>query len=193
MSNSIPKIKRKTLCGYSLLFIVFFPLITFFGGWGFDILLGLPSWPPFPLNIIFGLTVLITGIAIGRKATLTLLKNGKGLPWGELVKEDSTKRLVRTGLYSRIRHPMTLGYCMLPAGMGLLFRSIGMTVFITLIIFTIMIIWLKTVEEPRLIKRFGSEYIKYMRKVPFIIPYPGKVWHNPEDEKQPSDSKILEE
>ena len=81
---------------------------------------------------------------------------------------------------------------MLPAGMGLLFRSIGMSFFITLIIFTIMIIWLKAVEEPRLVKRFGLEYIEYRRKVPFIIPYLGRVWKNPDDKPPQSEREVDE-
>jgi len=109
-----------------------------------------------------------------------------------LIEDDRPKKLVKTGLYAHIRHPMTLGYCMLPAGMGLLFRSIGMSFFITLIIFTIMIIWLKAVEEPRLVKRFGLEYIEYRRKVPFIIPYLGRVWKNPDDKPPQSEREVDE-
>ncbi|NIQ05125.1 MAG: isoprenylcysteine carboxylmethyltransferase family protein, partial [Candidatus Korarchaeota archaeon] len=59
-------------------------------------------------------------------------------------------RLVTTSLYACCRHPMTFGYSLLPCGMGILFRSLAMTFFIPVSLFSVMILWLKLREEPRL-------------------------------------------
>ena len=54
--------------------------------------------------------------------------------------------------------------------MGLLFRSLGMGIPITLTVLVIMIIRIKRVEEPQLAARFGEQYLEYKRTTPFMVP-----------------------
>jgi protein-S-isoprenylcysteine O-methyltransferase Ste14 len=65
---------------------------------------------------------------------------------------------------------MTFGYTLLPLGMGLLFRSLGMTLFIPAIVLAVQLIIIKKREEPNLTRRFGEQYLEYKRKTPFLIP-----------------------
>jgi hypothetical protein len=45
-----------------------------------------------------------------------------------------------------------------------------MTLLIPAFIFSVMIIWLKLWEEPRLERRFGEAYQAYKKRTPFLIP-----------------------
>jgi protein-S-isoprenylcysteine O-methyltransferase Ste14 len=65
---------------------------------------------------------------------------------------------------------MVLGYSLLPIGMGLMFQSLGMVLSVTPLALIVSIYILKTLEEPRLIERFGKEYTVYRKKTPFLLP-----------------------
>jgi protein-S-isoprenylcysteine O-methyltransferase Ste14 len=113
---------------------------------------------------------MFSGAAVGIKATRQLHRAGKGLPWGAFAKDTQASTLVTTGIYAHIRNPITLGYSLLPLGMGLLFRSLGMAIPIPLVVLAIMIIRIKRVEEPHLEKQFGEQYLEYKHNTPFMIP-----------------------
>ena len=168
-AERFPHLSWRMVAAYSIIFVAA-PLLTFFIGSFLDHMLLLPAFPPFPLNLVAGSSVLLFGLAIGIKATRLLYYKGRGLPWGEAKKQVQSTRLVTTSLYACCRHPMTFGYSLLPGGMGLLFRSLAMTVFIPVSLFTVMILWLKLWEEPRLERRFGQAYQDYKRQTPFMIP-----------------------
>ncbi|NIQ07060.1 MAG: hypothetical protein GWO20_15440, partial [Candidatus Korarchaeota archaeon] len=134
--NLIPKLHWKQLLPYLSIFITA-PILTFlFGNW-LDEIAGLPKFLPVPMNLIFGFLVFFPGLAIGIKSTRELYKKGYGLPWGELNETSKSKKLVTNGLYTYCRNPMTLGYSLLPSGMGIMFRSLSMTFIIPTIIITV--------------------------------------------------------
>ena len=165
----MPKLYWKQLLTYLSIFIVA-PVFTFFWGRWLDEIAGLPEFPPVPMNLVFGFLVFFPGLAIGIKSTRELYKKGYGLPWGELNEPSKSKKLVTNGLYAYCRNPMTLGYSMLPSGMGIMFKSLSMTILIPTIIITVATIYLKLWEEPKLETRFGKAYRKYKRKTPFLLP-----------------------
>jgi protein-S-isoprenylcysteine O-methyltransferase Ste14 len=154
---------------YSLIFVAA-PILTFVTGRFIDKILLLPEFPPFPVNLIAGFFFFSLGLTIGIKATRLLYYKGRGLPWGEIRRKDESTKLVTTGLYACCRNPMTFGYSLLPCGMGILLRSPAMTALIPAFIFSVMIIWLKLWEEPRLERRFGEAYRAYRKQTPFLIP-----------------------
>jgi protein-S-isoprenylcysteine O-methyltransferase Ste14 len=158
-----------TVLTYSLIFVAA-PILTFLTGRFLDQILLLPEFPPFPINLIIGFSVFFLALTIGIKATRLLYDKGRGLPWGEIRRKDESTRLVTTGLYACCRNPMTFGYSLLPCGMGIMFRSLAMTILIPALIFSVMIIWLKLWEEPRLERRFGEVYRAYRNQTPFLIP-----------------------
>lgn len=166
-----PPISWKRLGPYLLIFLIV-PITTFVIGRQLDSQLGLPPFPPFPLNLLSGFAVFFGGLALGIKATRLLYRVGGGLPWGELDAKAQSAILVTSGVYAFSRNPMTLGYSALPCGMGLMFQSLNMTLFAPLLVLTIMVIWLKVWEEPNLERRFGDPYRAYQKRTPFLIPHP---------------------
>jgi protein-S-isoprenylcysteine O-methyltransferase Ste14 len=169
LSNSTPTIQLRFFIPYLLIFLLV-PIGAFLLGSWFDIMLHLPSFPPIPFNIIFGITVMLGGAVIGIKATQQLRAIGKGLPWGEADKRFQSSVLLTTGLFAYTRNPITFGYTLLPVGMGLLFRSLGMSVLIPLIVLGVQLVIIKVREEPDLERRFGEEYLAYKRRTPFLVP-----------------------
>ncbi len=159
----------RDLALYLTIFIVM-PIITYFLGYSFNRIFQFPRWPPFPHNLVLGFTIFFSGLTLGIRASRQLLAQGRGLPWGELNRAVQSTHLVTSGFYAYCRHPITLGYTLLPCGMGLMFQSLGMSICIPLIVLLINILWLKMWEEPRLEQRFGAAYRHYKRDTPFLLP-----------------------
>jgi protein-S-isoprenylcysteine O-methyltransferase Ste14 len=168
-SSTKPAIRLRYFIPYFLIFLLV-PFGTYFLGRWIDMVLSFPPFPPFPFNIIFGISVMLGGAVIGIRATRQLRFSGHGLPWGEAEKESQSSVLVTNGFYAYSRNPMTFGYTLLPLGMGLLFHSLGMMVFIPLIVLGVQLVIIKKREEPHLEKRFGDEYLAYKKKTPFLVP-----------------------
>jgi len=78
------------------------------------------------------------------------------------------KKLITTGIYSKIRHPIYLGRMFINLGFLIIFPILPMA-FVS--IFFIVIWYLMAFYEERiLIKKFGKNYKKYKKKVPMFIP-----------------------
>lgn len=174
MTAQRPAISRAQLLVYMMIFIVV-PIVTYLTGRWVDRNLSLPAFPPFPVNLLLGFTVFYVGLKMGIRSTKVLYRRGLGLPWGEARKDVETSRLVVTGPYAYTRNPMILGYSLLPCGMGLMFRSIGMSTTIPLVVVLVNVAIAKLREEPHLEERFGQEYIDYKRSTPFLIPGLGDI------------------
>jgi protein-S-isoprenylcysteine O-methyltransferase Ste14 len=168
------QVKVPHLAIYLTIFVAV-PLLTFLVGGAIDRALGLPLFPPFPWNLLAGLSVFLFGLWLGLKSTRLLYSMGDGLPWGEARSQDRTRKLVTTGVYAYTRNPMVIGYSLLPVGMGLMFQSPGMTVSISPIVFIVNILIVKLKEEPSMKARFGAEYIRYVEKTPFLFPHPNSL------------------
>uniref|UniRef100_A0A7C3J439 Isoprenylcysteine carboxylmethyltransferase family protein n=1 Tax=Candidatus Methanomethylicus mesodigestus TaxID=1867258 RepID=A0A7C3J439_9CREN len=168
-ADAVPPISKKHLMMYTFIFIAA-PLLTFLIGRTLDSLFMFPSFPPLPINLVMGFTVFFSGLAIGIRSTRALLKIGGGLPWGELNGGSQTRALVDVGPYSYSRNPMVLGYSLLPCGMGLMFQSLGMAIFVPALTIALATLVIKGREEPNLEKRFGQRYLEYKSKTPFLLP-----------------------
>ena len=80
-----------------------------------------------------------------------------------------TKKLLIVGPFKYCRNPMTLGTIIAYGGIAILIGSF--TALLVVAIFAVILIgYLKIIEEKELEIRFGSEYIEYKKKTPFIIP-----------------------
>ena len=77
--------------------------------------------------------------------------------------------VIKTDIFSMIRHPMYFGSILIYLGFVILsFSVIALIVFIILVIFYY---YLCRYEEQILIEKLGGQYRNYMKKVPMLIPY----------------------
>ncbi|MCX6654082.1 MAG: isoprenylcysteine carboxylmethyltransferase family protein, partial [Candidatus Bathyarchaeota archaeon] len=174
MEMTSPRVEKKSLSSYAAIFVIM-PIITYFVGKWVDEVLTLPQYPPFPFNLVFGFSIFASGLGLGIKSTRLLYMYGAGLPWGEARTIDQSSKLVTTGLYKYTRNPMILGYSMLPVGMGFMFQSMGMATIIPAVVLFLNLAIVKLIEEPRLVKRFGNEYLVYRDRIPMLIPRMSEV------------------
>ncbi|MFY0599584.1 MAG: isoprenylcysteine carboxylmethyltransferase family protein [Cyclobacteriaceae bacterium] len=84
------------------------------------------------------------------------------------LKEEKENRLVRTGLHSRMRHPIYTGTILLLVGMFVAVPSATVLVS-TATIFLYLPIGIY-LEEKKLIEEFGDDYLKYKREVKSLFP-----------------------
>ncbi|MEA3307946.1 MAG: isoprenylcysteine carboxylmethyltransferase family protein [Chloroflexota bacterium] len=79
-----------------------------------------------------------------------------------------TNRLVTTGVYACMRHPMHLGLLFFPWAVALILGSpffIGVSAPLEMLFMLAMI---KFVEEPEAIRKFGAAYREYQQQVPMF-------------------------
>lgn len=79
-----------------------------------------------------------------------------------------TPEVIRKGMFARVRHPIYLGAILLYLGLLLLRISLAATgVWLVIIVFYHSI---ARYEERLLFKKFGQDYVDYIRDVPMWIP-----------------------
>ncbi|MEK6887448.1 MAG: isoprenylcysteine carboxylmethyltransferase family protein [Candidatus Aenigmatarchaeota archaeon] len=75
-------------------------------------------------------------------------------------------RLITSGIYSKIRHPIYYGRILFFIGLTLFFRSVFGIVLIMILLVPLHIYGIRE-EERELVKKFGNKYIKYKNKTLF--------------------------
>jgi protein-S-isoprenylcysteine O-methyltransferase Ste14 len=116
-------------------------------------------------NIIIGVMAIIIGGIVAIWTIVIQITLASGTPFPMLP----TKKLLIVGPFKYCRNPMTLGTIIAYGGIAILMGSF--TALLAVAIFaTILISYLKIIEEKELQMRFGSEYIEYKKKTPFIVP-----------------------
>lgn len=148
-----------------IFFLAILPLTLFYLSRKLDGILGFQMNLPAGLNIILGLVLLIPGIIFGLWAVLAEIQIGQGTP----VPIMPTQKLVIRPPFSYCRNPMGLGTGILLIGCGILFNSLSF-VLISVLLFILLFLYYKFIEEKELVKRFGAEYIEYRNRTPFLIP-----------------------
>jgi protein-S-isoprenylcysteine O-methyltransferase Ste14 len=131
-----------------LLIIMIGPLTALFNVW------------MIPINkiitIISGLIIFLFGTFFYFKWEIFWYKTYKG-------------QLVTDGIFSYIRHPHYTSLIIIGLGLSLFFYSLF--AFVIAIFAIPIIIWSILDEEKYLIKQYGDEYLKFMRKTPWrLIP-----------------------
>jgi protein-S-isoprenylcysteine O-methyltransferase Ste14 len=82
--------------------------------------------------------------------------------------ENST-RLVTSGLYKYVRHPMYGSLLFL--GWGMFLKDIKPLTIAVIIVITVALFITCKVEEKEMLKRFGNDYKEYMKKTKLWLPY----------------------
>ena len=85
------------------------------------------------------------------------------------------KGVVKTGLYSVVRHPQYLGILAVTFGFLFLGTSLRLVSLMSWVILVLAYVWLGKREEAILQEKHGDEYLAYKRRVPFILPLRTKV------------------
>ena len=130
------------------------------------VLLNYQEWfkDPFSVIQIISWILLIISAILPIWGFLLLYKKGK--PKEQL---ENTSRLVKTGLYKYIRHPLYLS--LLVGGFGALLKDPGYVQIVLAVINTIALILTARVEEKEMLNKFGSEYADYIKKTKMFFPY----------------------
>ncbi len=150
-------------------FLIWF--VFLFGGAALGIVLDL-HWFPFlwkslwfhTVTLIAGLLLLRLVIRISRNTGKYLARHGRK---GEVPRMD-TNRLVTTGMYGCMRHPMHLGLMLFPWSFALITGSPSFILFIAPAEMLLILLLILLVEEPGAEKKFGEAYREYKASVPMF-------------------------
>ncbi len=110
---------------------------------------------PFFVNVIIGVLIIVFGFWLMSKSSF--------------VFEGTEPRVVDTGVYARVRHPMYLG--MVLVHVGIWFISLSLVTLIPLLMVFFGYNFLASDEERRMEAKFGTEYQEYKKRVGKWIPH----------------------
>jgi len=123
------------------------------------------------VNPIFHLVTLIVGVLLLRLVMRASRHTGRLL--ARLGRESDiprmeTNKLVTTGVYGCMRHPMHFGLLFFPWSVALILGSPSFILFIAPLEMLFMVVMIKRVEEPEAICKFGDAYQEYQKQVPMF-------------------------
>ncbi|MDH5717721.1 MAG: isoprenylcysteine carboxylmethyltransferase family protein [Spirochaetia bacterium] len=116
-----------------------------------------------PVQIISWILLTFSGILVIYGFFL-LKKTGK--PQKDI---ENTTQLVTTGIYKYLRHPLYAS--LLYLSWGAFLKNVSMLTIELISIITIFLWITSKTEEKENIKKFGSEYIEYMKKSKMFVPF----------------------
>ena len=160
-----PKRRRELLTPLGLLIFGSTLAVVIVGGIYTDRWLGLPKVSPGIAGVLVGVVLLIAGASLCGWCVARFL-GARGTP----VPLNPPEELIVSGPYAWVRNPMLTGVFLALVGLGFLLDSLGITLIWTPAYALLHIAELKWVEEPELVRRFGSAYTEYRAKVPMFIP-----------------------
>lgn len=160
-----PKRRRETLTPLGLLIFGGSLAAVIGGGLTMDSWLGLPALLPGRVGDIMGVFFLASGALLCGWCVVRFLE-ARGTP----VPLNPPEELIVSGPYAWVRNPMLTGVFGALFGLGLLWHSVGITLIATPAYLLVHMVELKRVEEPELLRRFGSAYAAYRAHVPMFIP-----------------------
>lgn len=126
------------------------------------------QWSPIlydPFNLILGWLLIVAGWLFGIWSIYIQFTLGRGTP----VPLMATQKLIIRPPYSYCRNPMALGAIVMYLGVAMLFGSIGAVVLV-LLGTSLLLTYIKRIEEREMAIRFGQEYLNYKKQTPFLIP-----------------------
>jgi len=122
----------------------------------------------YPL-IGLGVPILVLGGVVARaRGKHMKLETLVGLP--ELATERYPARLLKEGIYGRVRHPRYLEVTLFMVGGALIANYLATYVAVGFWLVALLCV-LIPLEERELQDRFGAEYGEYRRRVPMIVPW----------------------
>ena len=123
----------------------------------------------FDREFMVGRIIAIVGVVIFLMAAFQFLRErAKG------------KRLIKTGLYSLVRHPQYFGIILITIGLNVMVLTIGSNQLELIFLWLVQVagyMILAKYEEKHLEKEFGEQFRRYKATVPFMFPIkcPSKI------------------
>lgn len=153
----------------AVLFLFLLPLALIYAGHGLDEWFHWPQIKLDPINLILGWSCILAGWLFAIWSIYAQFKIGRGTP----VPLMATQKLVIQPPYSYCRNPMALGAIVMYLGVAIWVGSIGAVV---LVLFgaTVLLLYIRRIEEKEMELRFGQEYLTYKEHTPFLFPRFGK-------------------
>ena len=148
-----------------ILFLILIPYVLLVVSPSLDARFGLGLLNPGPASLAVGALLLVVGLFFAQWSIITQFTQGRGTPLPMMP----TQRLLTTGPFLYCRNPMTLGTAIAYLGLAVAAATIVGLVLVAAFA-ALLLVYLKRMEEPELVERFGEEYLAYRRDVPFIIP-----------------------
>lgn len=127
----------------------------------------LPTLGGTAVRLIIGPVLILIGIIFLLWITKVQREIGKGTPMPLMA----TQKLIIQKPYSYCRNPLFFGLFNFYFGISIVIGSISSFIVVT-IFSTIVLTYVKLIEEKELEKRFGDDYTAYKRTTPFLIPRP---------------------
>ncbi len=161
----LPRLGATLLAGVLFAFLIPYALVNL--GPRLDLFFGLPQ-------LALGIASLILGgilVAVGMFYAFWSIGDQIILAKGTPVPVMATQTLLVSGPFKHCRNPMSFGTFCLYLGISIPAQSISSVLIICLFI-SLLIIYIKRIEERELESRFGQAYLAYKTATPFIIPRP---------------------
>jgi protein-S-isoprenylcysteine O-methyltransferase Ste14 len=121
------------------------------------------SWG-FPVISYIGFVVFLLGLIVNWTGILTLNKQ-----WSAVVVISKDHKLIDTGIYKYIRHPIYAGVLLELLGLGLALAN-WITILVLVLLNAASLAYRMYVEEKGLEKHFGEAYIEYARTCKRLLP-----------------------
>jgi len=128
------------------------------------------DWAP-PVVSVIGLYLMVTGLVLWARSIVTFGLDNLAMLYVYFPDEG---RLVESSIYSVIRHPVYSAVVRIGLALGL-WRGTWFSIAFGLFMPVGLTLWLRLVEEPELMERFGEGYAAYRRQVPAFWSRPGDV------------------
>src|SRR5688572_18145359 len=109
---------------------------------------------------VIGILIFIIGFCVMIHCIALFAIKGRGT----LSPVDPTKKLVIAGLYNYSRNPMYIGVMFMLLAESIFFENLYLLIY-SAIAFLAFNLFIHFVEEPRLKRDFGEEYVTYCRQV----------------------------
>ena len=142
-----------------------------FGGIAFSIYRDMQNSTSLFYNLFFHIVSFIFGLLLLRFAFRAAAKGGKAL-----AKEGrdrdlprlETNRLVTSGIYAKMRHPMLFGLLLIPLSVAFLLGSVTFITLVAPLEMLFIALMVLIFEEMECKKKFGTAYEAYSKSVPMV-------------------------
>lgn len=126
-------------------------------------------WESYPATRV-GLSVLGGAlVCLGLVLLVATIRLFMTVGKGTLAPWNPPNRLVVRGVYLHVRNPMISGLLFIVLGEALVAASLPLLGLFALALI-VNVVYIPLSEEPGLVKRFGDDYLAYMRNVPRWVP-----------------------